>query len=69
MTVTTDQTELLIDGKKVSVIVAQYSTDPRYHVEFITGDSIYVKIYVYPEDCDRGILNELSFVKESINIP
>lgn len=69
VSVTTNQTELFIDGITIPAVITQYSTDPRYHVEFITDDSVYVKIYIYPEDYNRGILTSLSFITEPINEP
>lgn len=66
---TTTQSDILINDARLPAIITQYSTDPRYHVEFIADDSIYVKIYIYPEDYDCGVLSELSFIKETITNP
>lgn len=64
--ITTTQSELLIGGNSISVMMNQYAADPRYHVEFIAENAMYVKIYVYPEDYDRGVLAGLSFSTELV---
>lgn len=61
VTVTSNPAQIAIGEENISSIITQYSTDPRCHIEFILNDELYVKIYIYPEDLDRGILEGLSF--------
>ena len=61
VTITANLAQIAIGEKSILSSITQYSTDPRYHVEFILDNLLYVKSYIYPEDFDRGILKDLSF--------
>ena len=61
VTITTNLEQISIGEESILSSITKYSTDPRYHVEFILDDMLYVEIYIYPEDFDRGILKDLSF--------
>lgn len=61
VSVTIREEELSIGDEMLLAVITQYSTDSRCHVEFLVNNLMYVRIYVYPDDLERGVLEKLTF--------